>query len=163
MFLGHFGVALAAKKAAPTVSLGTAILAAQWADLLWPTLVLLGIERLEIDPGNTAMTALDFVHYPYSHSLVALLGWAVAFALAFHTFRRAALRPGLVVGALVLSHWVLDVATHRPDMPLTLGGPERLGLGLWNSVPATLVVEAVLFLGGLFLYARSMRVKGVLR
>jgi hypothetical protein len=155
MFIGHFALAFGAKKAAPSVSLGTLFLSAQLADLVWPTLVLLGVETVEVHPGMTAFTPLEFVSYPYSHSLVALLAWATAFAGLWATFRRRALSAGLVVAALVLSHWVLDVLTHRPDMPLTIGGPARLGLGLWNSVPGTIVVEALLFAIGVGLYARE--------
>ena len=77
MFLGHFGLAFAARKASPSISLGALFLACQFADLLWPTLVLAGIERVEIEPGATTFTPLDFVSYPYSHSLVALILWAV--------------------------------------------------------------------------------------
>ena len=68
MFIGHLGLAFGAKTAAPTVSLGTLFLACQFADLLWPMLVLLGVERVAIAPGATAMTPLDFVSYPYLFS-----------------------------------------------------------------------------------------------
>jgi hypothetical protein len=158
MFIGHFAVAFAAKRVAPSVSLGTLFLAAQLADLVWPTLVLLGVEVVKIHPGITAMTPLEFVHYPWSHSLVALAAWAVLLALAVGwRHGRAAPRIALVVGAVVLSHWVLDVVSHRPDMPLTLAGPARLGLGLWYSVPATLVVEITMFLLAVRSYASTTR------
>lgn len=118
MFIGHFAAAFAAKRIAPAVSLGTLFLATQLADLIWPTLVLSGIEIVAIRPGITAMTPLDFIHYPYSHSL-------------------------------------LDVISHRPDMPLTLIGPTRFGFGLWNSIPATIVVEGLMFAAGVALYTRA--------
>jgi hypothetical protein len=155
MFIGHFALGMGAKKIAPSVSLGTLFLACQLADLLWPTLVLLGFETFRIQPGITVVTPLDFVRYPYSHSLLALLGWAVAFSLGYLALRRSRAVAAVVVGALVLSHWVLDVVTHRPDMPLTPGGSTRLGLGLWNSLPATLAVELLLFAAGVWLYTRS--------
>jgi len=82
VFIGHFAVAFAAKRVAPEVSLGTLMLAAQFADLVWPVLVLLGVEVVVIRPGITAMTPLDFVHYPWSHSLVALGVWAGLLAAA---------------------------------------------------------------------------------
>jgi hypothetical protein len=155
MFIGHFAVGFGAKRAVPAVSLGSLFLACQLADLIWPNLVLLGIERVEIDPGNTAFTPLDFVSYPYSHSLVALLGWGLAFAVLYRVVRRGAWSAALTLAAVVLSHWVLDVVSHRPDMPITLHGPERLGLGLWNSVPATLAVELALLAIGVTLYHRA--------
>jgi hypothetical protein len=156
VFIGHFAVAFAAKRAAPEVSLGTLFLAAQLADLIWPTLVLFGVESFSIRPGLTAVTPLDFTNYPYSHSLVALAGWGFALGVAYYLLRRG------VVGAavlffVVLSHWVLDVATHRPDMPLTIGGSARLGLGLWNSLAATVAVEGLLFAAGVWVYARTTR------
>lgn len=157
MFIGHFGVALAAKRVAPEVSIGTLFLAAQFADLLWPNLVLLGIERVDIAPGITAVTPLDFVSYPYSHSLLALALWGGLFAAVHWAVRR---RGGVVpwlLGALVLSHWLLDAASHRPDMPLVIGGGPLVGLGLWNSVAATVVMETALFLAGVSLYVRSTR------
>ena len=76
MFLGHFGIAFGAKAAAPKVSLGTLILAAQFIDLIWPTLVLLGIERVNIISDGSRYPPLDFVYYPYSHSLLMVAGWA---------------------------------------------------------------------------------------
>ncbi len=158
MFIGHFAVAFAAKRAVPSVSLGTLFVAAQLADLIWPTLVLLGIEVVRIHPGITAMTPLEFVHYPWSHSLLALAAWALLFAAAVAwRHGQAAPRIAVVVGAVVLSHWVLDVVSHRPDMPLTLAGPTRLGLGLWYSVPATLVVEITMFLLAVRSYAFTTR------
>ena len=157
MFIGHFGLAFAAKRVAPSVSLGTLFLAAQLADLVWPNLVLLGLEKVEVEPGNTAVTPLNFVSYPYSHSLLALALWAALFA-AIHWLvqRRGGVVPWLL-GALVLSHWVLDAASHRPDMPLLIGGGPLIGLGLWNSIPGTVAVETALFLAGVALYARATR------
>jgi hypothetical protein len=155
MFLGHFALAFGAKRAAPAVSLGALILACQLADLLWPVLVLLGTERVEVRPGATAVTPLDFVHYPYSHSLVALAVWGAVAGLVYAAATRSTAFAGVLVGTLVLSHWVLDAIAHRPDMPLTVSGNTRVGLGLWNSVGATLAVELMLFLVGLGLYLRG--------
>ena len=155
MFIGHFGVALGAKRAAPSVSLGVLFAASELADLIWPTLVLLGIERVDVRPGITVVTPLDFVSYPYSHSLAALCAWAIAAAAAYMVVRRSRPAAAAVIALLVVSHWVLDVATHRPDMPLIPGGTTRLGVGLWNSLWGTLVVEAAMFAGGLAIYLRS--------
>jgi hypothetical protein len=158
MFLGHFALGMAAKRVTPRVSLAVLFAAAQLADLIWPILVATGIEVVRIDPGNTAFTPLDFVSYPYSHSLLTLILWAAAFGLAY---RAATKRNGVtfvVLAALVTSHWVLDVATHRPDVPVVPGGP-RYGLGLWNSIGATLTVELALFAAGVAIYATATRAK----
>ena len=155
MFIGHFGVGFGAKRLAPAVPLGTLFLAAQFADLLWPTLLLLGVEEVRVDPGITVVTPLDFVRYPYSHSLVAMVAWGAVFGIVYRLARRSRPAVGMLLAALVVSHWVLDLVMHRPDLPLTVGGRERYGLGLWNSLPGTLAVELALFLAGVFLYVRS--------
>lgn len=155
MFVGHFGVALAARKVAPRPSLGTLVLAALLVDGIWPVFLLLGWERVEIVPGITAVTPLRFVSYPYTHSLVAGLLWGTLLAGAYFLSRGD--RVGAFwLAALVVSHWGLDFVSHRPDMPLWPGGP-KVGLGLWNSVPATLVIELALFGGGVSLYASATR------
>ena len=159
MFLGHFAVGLGAKRAAPALSLGLLFAAAQFADLLWPNLVLAGVEKLEIVPGATAVNPLRFVSYPWSHSLVARLAWGVLLAVLAVLLRRGRrLDAGLVV-AVVVSHWLLDVASHIPDMPLTLTGETRLGLGLWRSLPGTIAVELLLLTAGAAIYVRSTRAR----
>jgi hypothetical protein len=159
MFLGHFGVGFGAKRAAPGVSLGTLFAACQLADLLWPTLVLFGIERFEIRPGITAVTPLDFVSYPYSHSLIALSAWGVLFGTLYALINRSRVATATTLVVVVVSHWVLDVLVHRPDMPVTLSGTTRLGFGLWNSVPGTLIAELSIFTAGVVLYARQTRAR----
>ncbi|HMC78234.1 MAG TPA: metal-dependent hydrolase [Vicinamibacterales bacterium] len=152
MFIGHFALGLAAKRATPRVSLALLFGAAQLADLLWPVFLATGLEQVRIDPGNTAFTPLDFVSYPYSHSLLLLLVWGVLLALLSRPFTRGR-RVFAVIAALVASHWLLDFVTHRPDMPLYPGGA-KFGLGLWNSIPATAAIEVPLFAAGVWIYSR---------
>jgi hypothetical protein len=154
MFVGHFGVGLGLKRIVPSVSLGTLFLAAQFIDLLWPSLLLVGLEHVEIVPGITRVTPLDFVNYPISHSLLAVIGWAVLFALAYLLIRKHRL-GAVICGIAVLSHWLLDLVTHRPDLPLYPGSASLVGFGLWNSLWATLVIELLMFGGGAWLYFRS--------
>ncbi|MBI3587293.1 MAG: hypothetical protein HY088_09210, partial [Ignavibacteriales bacterium] len=158
MFIGHFAVGLAAKKAAPKVSLGTLFISVQLVDLMWPVLLLLGWEHVRIAPGITPFTPLDFYDYPVSHSLVTMLGWSLAFALVYHLIKRYP-KGAWVLAAGVFSHWVLDFITHRSDMPITPGGATYVGLGLWNSVLGTLIVEGAMFIGAVWLYARSTTAK----
>jgi len=156
MFVGHLALGFAAKRATPRVSLAVLLTASQLADVLWPIFLALGLEQVRIDPGNTAFTPLDFVSYPYSHSLVMLIVWSLAFAAIY---RAATGRNGsvvLVLAALVVSHWFLDWITHRPDMPIYPGGP-KYGLGLWNSVPLTIAIEGVMFAVGVWIYLQSTR------
>jgi hypothetical protein len=156
VFLGHFGVGFGAKAAAPKPSLGTLFLAAQFVDLLWPTLVLIGVEKVVIAPGTTRVTPLEFTDYPITHSLLLSLVWASLFG-AIYLFVRRYPKGAWICGAAVLSHWVLDLLTHRPDLPLAPGVETRFGLGLWNSLAATLVVEVGIFGVGVWLYVRSTR------
>jgi membrane-bound metal-dependent hydrolase YbcI (DUF457 family) len=156
VFIGHFAVAFAAKKVAPKASLGTLVLAAAFLDVVWPVLVLLGIERFRIVPGLTAVNPFDFVYYPWSHSLLMTAVWGLAFGLVYLAVKGD--RVGAIwVGIAVASHWFLDFVTHRPDMPLYPGGGERLGLGLWQSIPATFAIEGLLFAAGIAVYVKATK------
>jgi membrane-bound metal-dependent hydrolase YbcI (DUF457 family) len=158
LFIGHFAVAFAAKRAAPSVSLGTLFVACELVDLIWPLLLLAGIERVRIDPGNTAFTPLDFVYYPWTHSLLMGVLWGVFLGLLYFLARKNA-RAAIIVGAVVLSHWFLDAIVHRPDLPIVPGGDLRVGLGLWSSVAGTLALEGLMFAAGLALYLRATKAR----
>ncbi len=153
MFVGHLAVALAAKRASPRTPLSWLVGASFGLDLLWPVLLLAGFEAVRVDPGNTAFTPLDFESYPWSHSLVMVAVWAIlAGGLAWR--RLGARSAGTLVGVVLASHWLLDLVSHRPDLPLWPGGL-KVGLGLWNSIPATLLVEGALFVISVQLYRRG--------
>lgn len=156
MFIGHFGAAFGAKAIAPEVSLGTLFLAAQFPDLLWSTLLLLGIESVRISPSETFVTPLIFEHYPISHSLLAVLGWALAVALVYLVLRLNRL-GAVLLGLLVISHWLLDAIVHRPDLPLFPGSSTLVGFSLWSSLAASLAVEVSLFALGIWFYVRATR------
>jgi len=150
MFIGHFGVGFAAKKPASKVSLGTLFMAAGWLDLIWPILLILNIENVQINPGDTKMTPLNFVEYPYSHSLVYVLGWSILLGIIYYLLRKNK-KNALIIGLLVLSHWVLDLFVHRPDLPILVSGP-FVGLGLWNLPVIAVILEAGIYILGIAIY-----------
>ena len=164
MFIGHFGTGLAFKSITPQPSLGTLFFAAQFIDLIWPILILLGFERVEIDPGNTVVTPLNFVHYPFSHSFIGVLFWALVFGGIYYLIKRS-IKNAIGLGVIVTGHWILDLFTHRPDLPLTPWTETKVGLGLWNSLLGTIVLEGLIFAGGAYLYiacTRAVNKKGSL-
>jgi hypothetical protein len=159
MFIGHFGVGFGAKKIAANTSLGTLFLASQFIDLLWPIFLILGLEKVVIDPGNTVVTPLNFIYYPFTHSLIGVLFWAVLLGLIYYLIKKN-LKISILLGVLVLSHWILDLITHRPDLPLYFGNDTSLvGLSLWNSFAASVIVESLFFFGGIYLYLDSTSAK----
>jgi len=158
MFIGHFGLGLAAKKINPRPSLGTTFLAAQFIDLLWPFFLMLGMEKVEVEPGNTVFTPLNFVSYPYSHSLAAVLVWALLFGIIYYLIKKDR-GSALLLAALVISHWLLDLLTHRPDLPLSFSEQHKMGFGLWNSKMGTIIIEMLIFSLGCFLYINSTTAK----
>ena len=158
MFIGHMAVGFASKRLAPRASMGVLMAAPMALDLLWPLFLLAGWEQVRIDPGNTAFTPLDFVSYPYSHSLAMSALWGVLFGLLYWSGTRY-VAGAVVTGFGVVSHWILDFVTHRPDLPLSVSGTTRLGLGLWNSVAGTIAVESVMFASGVWIYASMTRAR----
>lgn len=162
MFVGHYGVSFVAKRAEESIPLWVLFLAVQFLDVLWAPFVLLGIEKVRIVPGITATNPLDLYYMPYTHSLVAALGWAVLAGTGYRLLVRSAdRRAGMFVGAAVFSHWVLDFLVHRPDLPL-YGDSAKVGLGLWNSPALALGLEVGLLFGAIWfcLRRRPVRVVG---
>ncbi len=155
MFIGHFATGLAAKKLDPRSSLAVYLAAASLPDLLFTALLWTGTESARIEPGYTAVTPLRFPHYPYSHSLLSALLLSAAAFLGYWLLRRR-VRAAAIVGLLPLGHWVLDLISHRPDLPIGLSGP-LVGLGLWRSIAGTFAVEGSLFALGVFLYWKATR------
>jgi len=161
MFIGHYAVGLASKKWAPKASLGTLVAAAIWLDLAWPLFLLLDMEHFRIVQGITKMVPFDFYDYPLSHSLFMTLGWSGLLALVYLYVTKDN-RGAWIVGALVASHWFLDLIVHRPDLPIwpvdVAGMPTvRVGLGLWNIPALEVLLECALFAAGIFLYLRSTK------
>jgi hypothetical protein len=156
MFLGHYGVAFALKRAEPKLSLGTLFVAVQLADLLWGIFLLLGWEHARIVPGYTPMTSIEFLDYPISHSLVAAFVWGIVAAALYYSWpTRDTTRhwqAAAIVGVAVFSHYPLDVLVHVSDLPIAGNDSPKLGLGLWNNPTATIIAELLVFGIGLALY-----------
>lgn len=157
MFIGHFGIGLAGKKAGKEISLGTLIMASQWLDLIWPLLVLLNIETVKVNPGDTKMTPLSFISYPYSHSLFFVIIWGILFGGIYYTVKRN-IKNSIILGVLVISHWLLDLFVHRLDLPL-YPGSGFCGFGMWNYPLLEIPFEIVIFIIGVFLYLNFTKSK----
>lgn len=157
MFIGHFAVGFASKRFAPRTSLGLLVAAPMFLDLLWPVFLLLGWEKVGTDRSNTRFSRFDFVSYPWSHSLLMAVVWATAFALVYYAITRY--RAGTVaIWIGVVSHWVLDWTTHSADLPL-YPGSQKVGLGLWNSIAGTMIVELLLLAIGIWIYVGVTRAR----
>ena len=158
MLVGHFAVGFVGKRVEPKLSLGTLVLAAMLADFMWVFFLLAGIEQVQLRPGRGAANYGVAVNIAWSHGLLTDAVWAALFAAAYFLRRRHA-RGAWVLFAAVLSHWLLDFVAHRPDMPLAPGVHRYFGLGLWASVPATVIVEGGFWLLAVIMYVRATRPK----
>lgn len=155
MFVGHYGPSFLARRADRTIPLWVLFIAVQFLDVLWAPFVLLGVEKVRIVPGITKASPLDLYYMPYSHGLLTAIGWSIVFGAAYQLIARpAAARASLIVGLAVFSHWVLDLLVHRPDLPL-YDNAAKVGLGLWNVPAIELPLEALILLGGMWLYLRD--------
>jgi hypothetical protein len=159
MFLGHYGVALACKRKEPKVSLGTLFIACQLVDILWGAFLVLGWEHVRMLPDDNPLMVFQFYDYPITHSLVGALGWSVAAAALYYSWpTRDTSRhwqAAVLVGAVVASHWVLDLVVHVPDLPLAGNDSPKVGLGLWNHFGLSVAVELLLLAGGTAVYVRG--------
>jgi membrane-bound metal-dependent hydrolase YbcI (DUF457 family) len=158
MFVGHFGLSFAAKKVAPKVSLGTMFIATQFVDILWPFLLIFHVEKVAIVPNYTKTNALEFLYFPYTHSLLMGVVWGIVVGGIYWLIKKDK-RGALIVGLGVLSHWLLDLIVHTADLPLTPFSDYKVGFGLWNQVLIAQIVEIALFLAGLYIYATFTKAK----
>jgi membrane-bound metal-dependent hydrolase YbcI (DUF457 family) len=160
MFIGHFGLAMAGKKIDRKPSLAALFLAAQWLDLIWPLFLLLGWEHIKIDGGNNPLLDIRFTSYPYSHSLIFAILWSFLIASIYYFVKRDS-SGSFLMGFLVFSHWLLDFFTHIPDLPITPWSDYKVGLGLWNHPLMTVILEGLIFIGGIMLYVKSTRARAL--
>jgi hypothetical protein len=151
MFLGHHAVAFGSKKIAPQIKLGTLVFAAQFLDLLWPLLIIAGVEHVRINSNAIPFLRLDLYDYPISHSMVTSLFWSLLIGGAYFLMNKNK-HNAIIVGCVVFSHWILDLITHIPDLPIIPGGAMVVGLGLWNSTIGTITLELILFIVGIVYY-----------
>jgi hypothetical protein len=150
MFVGHYGVSFAAKRVEQSIPLWVLFLAVQFLDVLWAPFILLGIEKVRIVPGFTASNPLDLYYMPYTHSLVAALGWSCVAGIGYRLLAGPAHRhASVIIGLAVFSHWVLDFIVHRPDLPL-YDNSAKVGLGLWNLPTLAFGLEAAALFGGIW-------------
>ncbi|KAA3633518.1 MAG: hypothetical protein DWP97_08970 [Calditrichaeota bacterium] len=161
MFIGHYGVGFALKKFDSILSLGWLFIAVQLVDIFWTILIFFGIERVEIVPGITEANPLDFVYYPFTHSLVAFIIWSLIVGLIVYFGKiKSSLSKkslSLLLGFGVFSHFILDLLVHRPDIPLMGTDSIKLGIGLWNYSALAYILEMVIFIGGVFIYFKSKK------
>src|SRR5687768_4315756 len=129
MFLGHVAAGLAASRIDPHLRLGTALIAAQLPDVLWPLFLLTDVERVAIVPGYTEVTPLRFDYYPWSHSLLMVAAWG-GLATLLYLFISGRKWATVLMTPLVVTHWLLDAASHTRDLPLLPGAGPLVGLGL---------------------------------
>jgi len=160
MFVGHCAVALVAKRAEPTINLGTFVFAAMFADFAWCVFMLLGVEHVQFKSGMGAGNYFYATNIAMSHSLLMDAVWATLLGSVYLLWRHFP-RGALILFLVVLSHWLLDVVSHRPDMPIAPGMHAHVGLGLWNSIPATLLVEGGFWSLAIILYVRVTRPKSL--
>ena len=153
MFIGHWAPALAVAVKRRSPGLGTLFIAAQLIDWAFFLFVLLGVEHMRLTPGISAMSPLDLYFMPYTHSLVGALVWGGGTTVVIWALSRD-LAAALLTGAVVVSHWLLDLLVHVPDLTIA-GSPPKLGLGLWNYPMIEMPLELGIIFGALWFYVRA--------
>jgi hypothetical protein len=155
MFVGNYGVSLAARRMRARLPLWVWFIAVQWLDIVWSVLVLLGIEKVRIVPGFTEANALDLYYMPYTHGLPGSIVLSVILGVVVALFTRGnRVATVLIVAAASFSHWVLDLIVHIPDLPL-YDDSAKVGFGLWRHLFVSFPLELLVLALGAWLYARA--------
>lgn len=155
MFVGHYGPAFALKRAVPEASVSVLGAAVQLVDIAWAILIFAGIEQVRIVPGFTESNALDLHFIPYTHGLISTVLWSVGGGLIAGLLTRSR-RVFVAVALAIASHWILDLLTHRPDLPI-YGDEMKVGLGLWNYRWPAFAAEILSLGAGIVFYVRGSR------
>jgi hypothetical protein len=150
MFIGHYAPAFVAATSRKSPRLGALFVAAQLVDIAFFSFLLLGIEHLRMVPGATVMNAMDLYSMPWTHSLIGAIGWGAGFAIVYRLMS-GSWTAGAIGGAVVVSHWLIDLLVHRPDLTLA-GAAPKLGLGLWNHPWIEIPLELIFAFGGLWFF-----------
>lgn len=158
MFIGHFAVGFGAKEITPKLSLGWLFIAAQFLDLLWPTLLMMDVEHVSINNNPGKSIPLYFTYYPISHSLFMALVWTLLFGIISWLITRK-LKYALVLALCVFSHWILDLFVHYPDLPLYFGNSTKVGLSLWSYPVIEDILEIAMLVIGIIFYLKATTAK----
>jgi hypothetical protein len=152
---GHFGFAAGVKSRERYVPLWALMLAASWLDVIFIVTFATGAETIDDAPGTDGGYGDVIIHADYTHSLVGAI--LISAATGWIATRWWGRRGGVVIGAVVFSHWVLDLIVHRDDLAILPGnlGDLRVGFGLWESHVASALVEAAILALGAYLYWRA--------
>lgn len=158
MFIGHYAPAFAAATSPKSPRLGALFVAAQLVDIAFFSFLILGIEKMRMLPGATVMNAMDLYDMPWTHSLAGAIGWGILLAVAVKALG-GSWTAGAIGGAVVVSHWLIDLLVHRPDLTLA-GSPPKLGFGLWNHPSIEIPLELAFAFGGLWFFVSRTRATG---
>ncbi len=142
MLFGHISIGLAARSITSKVSLWVLLVSVEALDILASIFGMVGIEDIG---GVTSWV-------PWSHGLFMAAVWSAgAMGITYIVYRDR--RAGLVVGSLVLSHWLLDYISWTAPLPLLFDNTYMVhGLGLSTSVILEVIVEVGALIGGIVTY-----------
>lgn len=156
MIAGHFGLAALVKSHERSTPLWALMLATQWLDVVFVPLMVAKVETIVPAPGTQGGHGDSIIYADYTHSLIGALALAALFGVAAAwSWTR---RTGVVLGAVVFSHWILDALVHRADLPIlpaNAGGLPRIGFGLWRMPAVAVGIELALLAAGALLYWRA--------
>ncbi|RHX83692.1 hypothetical protein [Leptospira stimsonii] len=162
MFIGHYSVAFVLKKTVPKTPFWSLLVGVQFVDFLFMIFIMLGIEHMRLVPGFTASNPFDLYFMPFTHSLVAGIVWSLLVFIGFYFYKKSEdtsyqWKIALAVAFSVLSHYILDLPVHTPDLPVFKDSGTKLGFGLWNNLWLTVGIEASLTVVSFAYYFRGSR------
>jgi hypothetical protein len=160
MFIGHYAPAFVAATSPKSPRLGALFVAAQLVDIAFFSFLILGVEKMRMLPGATVMNGMDLYDMPWTHSLAGAIGWGILFTIAVKLLR-GSWTAGAIGGGVVVSHWLIDLLVHRPDLTLA-GSPPKFGLGLWNHPWIEMPLEIAFAFGGLWFFVSRTRAIGTM-
>jgi hypothetical protein len=145
--INHAATSLLVKRRHPQAPMLWLLLSVQLMEFLWVILNYLGVEKTATEPTVGSVSDIHLAYMPYSHSILSAVVLAVAGYVIVRKFTGKPLL-GMAVGLAIVSHLVLDLITHAPDIALAPGIDQpRFGLGLYGNAPLTAFVIEIIYGG----------------